>query len=91
VAQLAQVSASQLAMATERWRPPVQPTAMFKYDFPSRSYCGTENLQQVVYVLQVLVRDFVLEHIVDDRRAGAVEVADLAVVVGVGQKSKVKN
>ena len=31
------------AMATDRWRPPVQPIAIVRYALPSATYCGTGN------------------------------------------------
>src|SRR5690606_28201436 len=34
------ISATSSAMATERWRPPVHPKAMVRYDLPSATYAG---------------------------------------------------
>ena len=56
---------------TLRWRPPVQPIAIERYDLPSRSYAGSSSANSRSSSLEERLRLGLAEHVVAHRRVGA--------------------
>ncbi len=78
-------------MATERWCPPVQPTATTSAVFPSSTYLGQEKAHQVLKLFQELPGRSAGKHVVPYPVVQAGAGAQLRNIVGVGQKAHVKD
>ena len=82
---------SSSARTTERWRPPVHPRAMVRYDFPSSSKAGQGEPDEVVDPVEEGAGGLLAEHEVAHGGVEARQRAQLLDPVRVGQEAAVED